>query len=108
MRRRQLSGRVKACAGAQAEQQLGPGWKLMKADTPGVPDIPEWCKGLPAGARVGIDPFLHTVDSARKLQAALEDGGQTLVPVFGGNLVDDVWEDAPPAPTVRTMPVLLL
>ena len=72
----------------------------MKGDTPGVPDIPEWCTGLPAGARVGIDPFLHTIGSARKLQSALEGGGQTLVPVFGGNLVDAAWVDAPVAQTV--------
>ena len=74
----------------------------MKGDIPGVPDIPEWCAGLPAGARVGMDPFLHTINSARKLQQTLEKGGQTLVPVFGGNLVDAAWVDAPPAPTVRT------
>lgn len=81
----------------QAEQQLGPAWELMKGDTPGVPDIPEWCTKLPAGARVGIDPFLHTVGNARKLQTTLERGGQKLVPLFGGNLVDAVWHDAPAA-----------
>lgn len=80
---------------SQAEQQLGPAWELMKGDTPGVPDIPDWCAGLPAGARVGIDPFLHTVGNARKLQSTLESGGQKLVPLFGGNLVDAVWRDAP-------------
>ena len=86
----------------QAEQELGPAWKLMKGDIPGVPDIPEWCTGLPAGARVGIDPFLHTINGARKLQQTLEAGGQTLVPVFSGNLVDAAWDTAPPAPTVSS------
>jgi hypothetical protein len=38
---------------------------------------------------------------ARKLVTALEDAGSELVPVFGGNLVDAIWEDAPPAPVVR-------
>ena len=44
----------------QADKQLGPGWKLMKADVPGVPELSEWLAKLPAGARVGIDPFVHT------------------------------------------------
>ena len=49
---------------------------------------------------MGIDPFLHTITGARKLQAALEGGGQALVPLFGGNLVDAVWRDAPAAQAV--------
>ena len=85
----------------QAGKQLGPGWKLMKGDTPGVPELSEWLAKLPTGARVGIDPFVHTNEGARKLLAALEPAGNELVPVFGGNLVDAAWEDAPPAPTVR-------
>ena len=53
----------------QAEQQLGPDWTLQKADTPGVLDLPTWlAKNMPAGARVGVDPLLHTIDGARKLQ----------------------------------------
>jgi Creatinase/Prolidase N-terminal domain len=58
-----------AHARAQAEQQLGPDWTLQKADTPGVLDLPTWlAKNMPAGARVGVDPLLHTIDGARKLQ----------------------------------------
>ena len=57
----------------QAEQQLGPAWELQKADTPGVLDLPTWlAKTLPAGSHVGVDPFLHTIDGARKLQKALQ------------------------------------
>jgi hypothetical protein len=53
----------------QAEQQLGLDWTLQKADTPGVLDLPTWlAKNMPAGARVGVDPLLHTIDGARKLQ----------------------------------------
>ena len=44
----------------------------MKADTPGVPELSEWLAKLPAGARVGIDPFVHTNEGARKLVTALE------------------------------------
>lgn len=143
----------------QAEQQLGPDWTLQKADTPGVLDLPTWlARSLPAGARVGVDPFLHTIDGARKLQVlsesalssvgdrllqqqlssgeevgmyrhsslsasadaaglgllsslgddfvilvlqkALDGAGHKLVPVFGGSLVDGIWSDRPPAPTV--------
>lgn len=48
--------------GMQAEQQLEKGWELMKAGTPGCPDMEEWLVSvLPEGSRVGIDPFLHTV-----------------------------------------------
>lgn len=86
----------------QAEQQLGPDWTLQKADTPGVLDLPAWlAKTLPAGGRVGMDPFLHTINGARKLSKALEGAGLKLVPVFGGNLVDGVWGDRPQAPQVR-------
>ncbi len=35
---------------------------LMRAGTAGCPEIPEWLADtLHEGARVGIDPFLHTV-----------------------------------------------
>ena len=55
--------------GAQAEKELGPDWTLQKADAPGVPNPPAWlAKNLPAGARVGVDPFLHTIHAARNLQ----------------------------------------
>ena len=47
-----------------------------------------------------------TTQGARKLVTALEGAGSELVPVFGGNLVDAIWEDAPPAPTVRRLPPL--
>lgn len=46
----------------QASQQLGPAWTLMRAGTPGCPEIPEWlADNLQADDAVGIDPFLHTV-----------------------------------------------
>ena len=62
----------------QAEQQLGPDWTLQKADTPGVLDLPTWlAKNMPAGARVGVDPLLHTIDGARKLQVGCSFEGHT-------------------------------
>ena len=38
----------------------------MKADAPGVPELSEWLAKLPAGARVGIDPFVHTNEVQEK------------------------------------------
>lgn len=47
---------------AQATQQLSPAWTLMRGGTPGCPEIPDWlATNLPDAARVGIDPYLHTV-----------------------------------------------
>jgi hypothetical protein len=43
--------------------------------------IPDWlAETLPAGARVGIDPFCHTVDAVRSLSSKLQARG----PVVGG------------------------
>lgn len=80
----------------QAEEELSSEWILKKADAPGVPDLPAWLVGnLPAGSRVGVDPFLHTIDGARKLEKALDAAGLTVVAVSGGNLVDKVWTSQP-------------
>lgn len=38
------------------------------------------------------------VNSAKQMQAALEDGGKTLVPLLGGNLVDQLWGSERPGP----------
>lgn len=54
-------------------------------------------ENVPAGGRVGVDPFLHTVDGYRRLADKLRDAGRQLVPLLGGNLVDRVWGDARPA-----------
>lgn len=73
----------------QAEKQLkSDEWTLMRSGLPGVPEPPEWlAANLRSGARVGIDPALHTVEGARKLTQALERAGCELVPL-----------DAPPTP----------
>ena len=54
-------------------------------------------KNLPEGARLGYDPWLHTVDGAKKLREACEKAGATLVAV-DTNPLDAVWTDQPPAP----------
>ena len=55
----------------QAEQQLGPGWTLMRSGTPKCPEIQDWlATTLPEGGRVGIDPFIHTVSNLLTAQPA--------------------------------------
>jgi len=47
---------------------------------------------------VGI--LLQQVTAAKQLQGVLEEGGKELVPLLGGNLVDNVWgKDRPTAST---------
>ncbi|GIL68768.1 hypothetical protein Vafri_22006 [Volvox africanus] len=86
----------------QAASELGPQWTLMKAGTTGCPDLEDWlAANLPEGARVGIDPWVHTVNAVRNLQRKLEDAGKVVVPLLSdGNLVAKVWGDQrPPAPS---------
>ncbi|CAI6003806.1 unnamed protein product [Closterium sp. NIES-65] len=68
----------------QAEQQLPPGWDLMRVGMRGVPSVADWlAEALPAGSRVGVDPvsgmedgkkgrvgvdpFVHSADNVRGL-----------------------------------------
>ncbi len=52
---------------------------------------------LGAGARLGYDPWLHTMAGLRKLERVAEATGAELV-ACPDNPVDAVWEDRPPAP----------
>ena len=46
----------------QAEKQLPGGWTLMRGGTPGCPEPADWlASNTEPHARIGIDPFLHTV-----------------------------------------------
>src|SRR5947207_2778052 len=49
---------------------------------------------LPAGARFGHDPWLHTAEGAEKLAKAATAAGATLVPI-DSNPIDAVWTDRP-------------
>ena len=54
-------------------------------------------ENLPAGSVVGIDPYVHSVDEATALQAALTGAKKDLSmkALYGGeNLVDGVWAEA--------------
>ena len=52
---------------------------------------------LPAGAKLGYDPWLHTVDGAERLAKACAAAGATLVPTEP-NPVDAIWPDRPAPP----------
>jgi Xaa-Pro aminopeptidase len=53
-------------------------------------------EALSAGARVGFDPWLHTMGQIEALETALAGKGVALVRAT--NLVDRVWTDQPPPP----------
>ncbi|HEY5796218.1 MAG TPA: aminopeptidase P family protein [Bosea sp. (in: a-proteobacteria)] len=61
---------------------------------------------LPAGGRLGYDPWLHTVDGVAKLEKAAAAAGGTLVAV-SRNPIDAHWTDrpAPPAAPVKAHPL---
>jgi Xaa-Pro aminopeptidase len=59
---------------------------------------PAWIKAnLPAGARLGYSPWLHTVDGAERLVKACNDARATLVAVED-NPIDIIWTDRPEPP----------
>lgn len=95
----------------QAERELPSSWTLVRAGLPGSPDVGTWlATNLSKGEKVGIDPWIHTVEGARNMRTQLEEMGIQLAPNFGGNLVDKVWkEERPPMPDipVRVHPVKL-
>src|SRR5271167_3955874 len=52
---------------------------------------------LPADARLGYSPWLHTVDGAERLAKACAAAGATLEPVVD-NPIDAIWTGRPPPP----------
>jgi Xaa-Pro aminopeptidase len=54
-------------------------------------------QNLPAGAKLGYDPWLHTVEGAEKLAKACAASDAALVPTEP-NPIDAVWSDRPPPP----------
>jgi Xaa-Pro aminopeptidase len=90
----------------QAEEELTGEWKLMKGGAKGVPTIKEWlAKELPAGARVGLDAYVHTVAEAREIEAALEVADDVVLVPGTTNLVDTVWGSDQPAPPTAPLRV---
>ena len=54
-------------------------------------------ESLPAGATLGYDPWLHTVDAVERLSKACAAAGATLAPV-DPNPLDAIWDTRPAAP----------
>jgi Xaa-Pro aminopeptidase len=52
---------------------------------------------LGKGARLGFDPWLHTLGEAKALRTAAEKAGATLV-ALARNPIDAIWDDQPAAP----------
>jgi Xaa-Pro aminopeptidase len=52
---------------------------------------------LPAGLKIGYDPWLHSADAAERLASACKKAGATLVAVER-NPVDAIWKDRPAPP----------
>jgi len=68
---------------------------------------PVWIgKNLGKGARIGFDPWLHTIDDARALAKAADKVGAALVAVTQ-NPIDTLWSDrpAPPLGKVEIHPI---
>ncbi len=60
-------------------------------------------ENLPAGARLGYSPWLHTVEGAERLAKACEAAGGSLVTV-ADNPIDACWADRPPPPLGAVVP----
>ncbi|ESX10076.1 aminopeptidase P family protein [Mesorhizobium sp. M0179] len=66
-----------------------------------------WIKdNLGKGARLGFDPWLHTIAEVKALKTSAEQSGATMVPL-DRNPIDIIWKDqpAPPAAPVEIHPI---
>jgi Xaa-Pro aminopeptidase len=65
---------------------------------------PAWIEAnLPAGAKLGYSPWLHTVDGAERLAKACAAAGAILVPAED-DPVDAIWSDRPQPPSGAVVP----
>ncbi|XP_072027401.1 xaa-Pro aminopeptidase 1-like isoform X4 [Amphiura filiformis] len=82
----------------QAASQMDENWTLMKHGMPNTPSQEDWLvKVLPESSRVGVDPFLFSIDSWKQFSGTLKTAGHDMVPVQP-NLIDQVWAEERPAP----------
>ncbi len=80
----------------QAREQTDPAIFTIENIVETAPIV--WIEqNLPAGARLGYDPWLHTADGADKLSKACAKVGATLVAV-DDDPVDAIWSDRPTPP----------
>nr|XP_056714955.1 xaa-Pro aminopeptidase 2 [Euleptes europaea] len=82
----------------QAERQMDCNWELQKSVW--IASIGEWThKEVPAGGKVGLDPYLVSIDDWQSYNEALEDSNWIPTPIED-NLVDLVWGAQRPPPPV--------
>jgi Xaa-Pro aminopeptidase len=80
----------------QAREQTDPAVFVIEHLVERPPET--WIEqNLAAGAKLGYDPWLHTIAGAEKLAKACEAAGATLVPV-DSNPLDAIWSDRPAPP----------
>src|SRR5690606_37876569 len=85
----------------QAAAQVDAGLFEVRHVTQDPPD--QWLAGaLRPGAKLGIDPWLHTPDAVERFAAACRKAGAELVRT--DNAVDEVWTDRPPPPKAPVVP----
>ena len=97
----------------QAESELSSEWMLMRMSQEAVPTLEEWLSGhLPPGCVLGIDPYVHSIEDAEKLTAAVRKVEGATLQALPTNLVDSVWAHAqtparPPLPSgaARVLPL---
>lgn len=83
----------------QAERQMDSNWTLMKMGLTTTPTQAEWlAKELPVGGKVGVDPYLMSLDAWKPMCKHLKSTGRSMLPVTQ-NMVDLVWDDQPDPPT---------
>uniref|UniRef100_A0A8C5L4H3 Xaa-Pro aminopeptidase 2 n=1 Tax=Jaculus jaculus TaxID=51337 RepID=A0A8C5L4H3_JACJA len=82
----------------QAERQMDCNWELHKEV--GITPLATWILNeIPAGGRVGIDPFLFSVDSWKAYDLKFQGSNRQLVSIVT-NLVDLAWgSQRPPVPS---------
>uniref|UniRef100_A0A336MJJ6 CSON002645 protein n=2 Tax=Culicoides sonorensis TaxID=179676 RepID=A0A336MJJ6_CULSO len=92
----------------QASQQLDENWKLMKDGLPTTLTIDAYlAKHLEKGSKVGVDPNLLSTRAWTPLANSLKQNGCTLTGI-DENLIDLIWEDQPPAPNNKVIPLDLM
>ena len=80
----------------QAAQQLDAG--IFKVEDLVATPPAKWMPGnLSSGARIGFDPWLHTISEVKSLEAAMAKLGGTLV-ALDTNPIDQIWTDQPQPP----------
>ncbi len=64
----------------------------------------QWVEeNIPNGAKLGYDPWLHTMESVERLHKAAQKAGAELIAV-ADNVVDSIWSDQPEKPRALINP----